>query len=483
MKRRDFLCCAAAGAAACAHSSLGAPLAASPTAATASSPPPPPPAWLAKRKILVMPSDDWGDCSIVPNADAYEALFRHPKLGKWLNETPAGMSLKRWLPCTLEDALHMRKLYDVLEKNKGGDHRPCVLQPNYVVGAPDYEAIAKADFKEFKDISIVEGRPSRWQREGFVEAAREGYQRGVFQPEYHQRLHHMSPTIWLETLRASDEVGQITRFLFSHQMYHWSPHVPEYQDMPIQEQYEWVRVGFERFRQLFGRIPHSVIASDAVPGTEEVWALLGLKVRDGKANMDNQDQLFGGPSSAKPDSTQDQNNKMGTYNKYLRMTYMNRNGNFEPMVRREEQTVDETIAESISVVERRWQAGQPAVIGYHRQNAAMLDPADSDKGIDALDRFLGQLLKRHPDMVSMGLCELAQLYRGGTSAMHYGHDIVCRNYSGQPRSISVPLPDGEAPREVRDLRADKVLRSDVVDGMLIFEAPEGDFIVETVRKS
>jgi len=66
-----------------------------------------------KKKVLVMPSDDWGDCSIVPDREAYEAVFGHPKLGRWLKKTPAGQSLMRWLPCTLEDAEHMRKLYDL----------------------------------------------------------------------------------------------------------------------------------------------------------------------------------------------------------------------------------------------------------------------------------------------------------------------------------------------------------------------------------
>ena len=431
-----------------------------------------------EKKVLVMPSDDWGDCSIVPDMTAHEALLAHPKIGKWLRDTPAGQGLMRWLPCTLEDAEHMRKLYDVLEKNRCGDNRPAVLQPNYVVGAPDYEAIEGSDFREYKDISIVEGRPSRWERDGFDKAAREGYMRGVFQPEYHQRLHHMSPLIWLERLHDSGEVGEVTRFLFSHQMYHWTPHIAEYQDMPIQEQYEWVKEGFERFRQLFGHIPHSVIASDACPGTEEVWALLGLKVRDGKAGMDNQDRISGGPSPNKPDSTRDPNNRMGTFNKYLQMTYMNRNGNFEPMVRRDEQPIDDTIAESVDVVERRWKANLPAVIGYHRQNAAMLDPTDSDKGIEALDRFLGELLAKHPEMVCMGLYEVAQLYRTGSSAVRYGKDIVCRNYGGKRCLLRVSLRNSEAPEVVLDLRTENVIPHDIENGQLVFECEEGDYVVK-----
>ncbi|NOX55857.1 MAG: hypothetical protein GXP27_15725 [Planctomycetes bacterium] len=83
----------------------------------------------------------------------------------------------------------------------------------------------------------------------------------------------------------------------------------------------------------------------------------------------------------------------------------------------------------------------------------------------------------------MGLYELAQLCRTGTSAVRYGEQIICRNYMSGARRLTVPLHDREMPREAYDLRTEKTFRPGVEGGSLALEVPPGDFAIQLVQES
>ena len=107
--------------------------------------------------------------------------------------------------------------------------------------------------------------------------------------QYHARLHHSSPHLWLEILRGGHEDTDIYRVLFDNNIYEFNRHLPEYERMPIREQLDWVSVGVTTFQRTFGMAANCAVNSDAIPGTEESWALCGIRVRSLKSAVTNTD--------------------------------------------------------------------------------------------------------------------------------------------------------------------------------------------------
>jgi len=404
--------------------------------------------WKAK-KAIVIESDDWGGCTRTSAPDI-ETSRKADAIWAKVEDRFA-----RWKRGTLETREHMQRLFDFLLSFKGGDGRPVVMTPMYLVGNPDFDAIERGGFAEYIDIGIDEGFPHRWEREGLIEKAREGMKLGIWFPEYHGRTHHYHGQRWVDTLRKGED--EVLMEFFKLRMFGISRKSVglEYDDMSEAEQFEWVKVGFERFRRCFGYSPHFVINHDGTDVTERVWSRLGVI---GRLNAGFKNTL------------------MGAYNEQLGLTYLVRNAKLDPLGMPGSET-EFGFSEARAAVETAWRNNQPAIVSTHRKNFASLDEEEDKNSWQQFEAFLGWVAREHPDAVYMTDYEVVQLYRRGVSAVRYGDGVVVRNYTGAKRSVTVDLPEGAQPHEVIRLPDGRTVKFSSGEEGVVLEVGDGDYLV------
>lgn len=378
-----------------------------------------------KHKAVVFESDDWGNCGTCPDVETLERVRQHPVVAE-----DAAKRGSVWRADTLEDTAEMEALFEVLERHRGGDARAAVFTAFYPTCNPDYDAIRESGFTEYHDIPIDRGWSQGWASEGAIPMARVGMRRGIWFPEFHARLHHSSPHTWLDILRGPHEETDVYRFLFDNHIYYFNRHLPEHDGMTVREQYAWLRPAVEAFERAFGVGPTCGVNSDAIPGTEEVYAILGIRVRCLRSVVLNSGQQVRPYGKNKPDGTMDGTNVMGTHNRFSDLVYLNRNAFFETSA-----SGPEAIDESFRAIVNCWQRNEPAVTSTHRVHYASLNPDLRRTGLDHLDQLLGCLGSEYPDVVYLTSWEVAQLCRFGTSAARFDDTWVLRNYTAEPQRV------------------------------------------------
>ena len=404
--------------------------------------------WQA-HKAVVFESDDWGNCGMCPDPDTMERVRQHPRVQQTIADRGG-----RWISIetTLEQVADLDALFDVLQRHRGADGQPAVFTAFYPTANPDYDAIRKSNFTEYHDIPIDAGWSQGWRSDGSIAAARDGMSRGLWCPEFHARLHHCSPKTWLEILRGGHDDTDVYRMLFDNHVYEFDRHLPEYERMTIREQLDWLRPAVDAFERAFGVRAMCAVNSDAIPGTEESYALCGIRTRCLKSVVLNNGRQVRPYGKGKPDSVMDATNPMGRYNRFLDLVYLNRNAFFEVAAGR-----PEVLDEGYQAILGCWQRGEPAVVSTHCAGYCSNVPEVAPQGRAMLDELLGRLIAEHPDMVFMTSWEVAQLCRVGTSAARYGESWVLRNYGAAEAAIAAhasgPAVDLRSGREFAPVEA------------------------------
>jgi len=377
-----------------------------------------------QHKAIVFESDDWGNCGTCPNVETLERIRQHPMVAA--DEKKRGGF---WRTDTLEDTAQLSALFEVLERYQGGDNRAVVFTPFYPTCNPDYDAIRASGFSEYHDIPIDRGWSQGWSSDGAIPMALDGMRRGIWFPEFHARLHHSHQHNWLEILRGPHEETEIYRFLFDNHIFYYDRHLPEYEGMNIREQLDWLRPAVGAFERAFGVRPTCAINSDGIPGTEESYALLNIRVRCMRSIVQNTGRQV---ACGKPNSTMDDTNLMGTYNQFLDLVYLNRNAFFETSA-----GSPKDIDESFQTIVNCWERNEPAVTSTHRVHYCSLEPTFLRKGLAHLDELLARIAREHPDAVYLTSWEVAQLCRFGVSAARFADNWVLRNYTTEAQHVAM----------------------------------------------
>lgn len=387
-----------------------------------------PPRWEIRHTIdwqrfpaVVFESDDWGACETVRNAGDAAAL---QPLWDEVLERP------RPILSTLETPADLSRLYETLGGVTGADGLPAVFTAFTCTGNPDFDAIRETG--EYRDIGIDEGVPSGWQRGDLLSAWRDGVARGVHAPEFHGNLHHTSPVTLMELLHEDGPEGRLARESFDREAYCQGRHVPEFEGMTVREQLAWNRTGIERFARAFGFRPACAITSDALPETEVIWALLGIRAVCLKNCRVNSGQVVVYPT--KPWNNQDPNVPLGAYDPVIDVVYMVRNAFFECAA-----NPDQSADVVLDVIRARWSENEPAIISTHRANYVSLDPARAETGFAELRRLLRSLSADTPARF-LTTAEVADIYRQGWSLRSCGDRRILRVYAEDPEPIRVPRP-------------------------------------------
>lgn len=396
-----------------------------------------------RHRAVVFEGDDWGSCEFARNRADADVLAS-------MLETVAGAVVGIHLAGTLETPQDLNRLYGILAGARGADGQRAVFTAFVCVGNPDYAAVRASGFNAYADIGIDAGVPPGWERGDVVGAWRTGMAQGVFAPEFHSNLHHTSPELWLERLRAEGAKGDFARAAFERSVFTQTEHLPEFARMNVRRQADWVRTGVERFTRVTGYAPACAVTSDACPVTETVWSIHGIRTVGLKRCVDHDDRAI--VYHSKPWNNQDRHSPMGAYNAVNDLVYLNRNVFFECASGAPDQLAEAVLP----VIRRRWAANEPAVICTHRANYVSLNPAIPESGFRELASLLGALSRAGARFITSA--ELGDLYRNGWSVRRVGESRIVRKWSDDAGEIRLrppvrsvtSLPDGKDMKAVGD---------------------------------
>ncbi len=361
----------------------------------------------AEYPVVVIESDDWGACELIPSADLqenYNALMK--KYGKNSESGSSG----------LETPDEMRELFAILTKHKGADGNSAVFTAYTAMGNPDFDAIKANNFTKYIDIPINKGFPAPWQGEGIIDTMLKGMKLGVWQPEYHAMLHHTSPRLWLKLLNENSPDGELARELFEMRSYYQMKHIPEFHGYNIHEQYDMISTGFRRFKETFGYAPNAAVTSDAFPETELVWQALGINTIPLKNCRVNTGEVVVYPT--KPWNMQDVYAKIGDCSKIADACFLTRNVFLE---------VGNSLDEAVTTVSKVLKIyKEPVVISSHRANYCGFDRDVVKQRLERLDAVLSELDKM--GVYYLTSAELSSIYRKGCSARKVGSKTLFRKW-------------------------------------------------------
>lgn len=386
--------------------------------------------WQAVRGVA-FESDDWGLCGFVPAASAWDGLA--------LDSLRTGRVPDVYWNSTLEDSGAVADLATLLAQYQGRDGLPALLQPNYIVSSRHFEItatgsenIAGDSWRQY-DLPAL---PPFYQRPGLWLAVAEAVRQGVWWPELHGAFHYDPRHRELAVARNRAARVAATRGI-----------LPFPGSMRAWELGPWrSRADLERelshscdvFATLFGRRPGSVMAPDYTWDNrcEELWQEQGLAVIQGKRQQRHPRYRRGTWLHRLRKTVARAWSRLV----HPRLTYLERNCEFEPLQAGDTRQVTSDCLEQIR---RAWGQGEPAIVETHRINFVHTDPALSTRGRQALAGLLAELAGGKSD-AAMFLTdqEMAQLYRTGTSWAVRGPRLVVRNLTHGRRLVAVPaIPD------------------------------------------
>jgi hypothetical protein len=407
---------------------------------------------------VIFESDDWGACenSKDLNTAAKLAEIWHDLYKK-----------KKHSDSTLESINDLENLYLTLERFQGVDGLPAVFTAFACVGNPDYQAIRENGFTEYKDIGIDSGVPAGWERGNLPQKWREGITRGVFAPEFHANLHHTSPVLLMERLKALGKEGEVAKKAFDLSIYSQGVHLPEYDGMNVREQHKWVKTGVERFVRAVGYIPSVAVTSDAYPITETIWSINGIRVVSLKNSKLNSGEIV--VYGNKPWNNQDVYTPLGGYNEVDDLVYLSRNVWFEQFLTDESQNAEAVLR----VSKKRWEENEPAIISTHRIHYASLNKERMNKSLAELKKLLsGFVMVKGVHFLTSA--ELGSIYRNGWSIRQIGKRRILRKWSSNSPEIRIKgkINSITSIPERRDYSA-------ILDGEFsVCKLPVGDYIID-----
>lgn len=402
---------------------------------------------------VVVESDDWGACETAST----HAQWRKLQSAELLRDSP-------FAAATLEYANTMNRLQSLLQAYRGPDGQSAVITAFACLANPDYNKIEKGGFQHYHDIPIDRGFPSKWRRPGLASAWASAMHAGVFHPEFHTRLHHTHPGVWLQHLRDGDKRA---RALFKQQVYVQGSHIPEYQGMNPACQHRWVEQAVETFIRWTGYRPSAGVTSDATPVTEIIWRAHGIRTFCLRNFRNERGEVIVYPS--KPWNNQNPYTPMGGWNPQSDTVYLRRNVDFECGWK-----VPETAA-VVDQIKRQWDSNEPAVLNMHRVNLVCFNKSLQERGWQNFEALL-QAMQSMGNVRFLTSSEAGDIYRQGWSARKTGDRLLLRVLGPAEGRLNL----NREPLDIEALTGGKV-RGSLTTGSWCFKATRGDYLLKLAR--
>jgi len=349
------------------------------------------------RRIVVFESDDWGGIRM-PSVAVYNALIKKglPVQHDHFSRLDSNASS--------ED---LASLFSVLTKHKDGNGKHPVFTFNVTTGNPDFDKIRRHDYTRFFMEPFYE--TLKRSRPDALSLWKEGMDGGLMFPQFHGR-EHVHQQRWLDSLRSGDEK---IRTAFDYEVFGLRSDVDSAEyfmaayDYPGQEacvyQQQSLTEGLDIFEQFFGFVPKSFIPPCYIssPAVLDYLFKQGVVALQGKIIHLFPQGMDGGRRSYKRYWR-----KSGLNSKTGRVNLV-RNCFFEPSSKPGFDWVDYCLKR----MEVAFKWGKPVVIDTHRVNyIGQLVESNRTSNLNLLNKLLGEMLKKWPDIAFMHSEQLVNLY-------------------------------------------------------------------------
>ncbi len=316
-----------------------------------------------KQPIVIFQSDDWGMVRS-PENNHFISNFGEPKI---------------WAYDQLESVEELELIFQLLSKYKDANNNPPLIEANFIVSNPDFEATQENGYQSIilKPISEYSELIKKWN---------EGIKNRIFIPQYHGRLHFNSDKM-LSMIQNDIESKALFDLhlhggLNNYKKGKWTLH-SEYQkwedgsELPYNQLLQWIEEGLLDFFNAFGYYPKSTIAPQYVfaPTTAKAFAELGFQVIQG-TNM----------QTYKKDGFKILR-KIPTGSRYYKgLIALGRNVKFEPSRDNDYWNYESAIKKCRMLINKKI----PVIIDSHRINYV---GKFGEEGREALDKLIGDLTK------------------------------------------------------------------------------------------
>lgn len=352
-----------------------------------------------RRKIVVFSVDDYGNVRL----DSAAARA---------NLDAAGLKIYSRFDKldTLETKADLEQLYEVLASVKDKNQNPAVFTPFALPCNIDFEKMESEDYREFhyetlpetylklaaKNPQAYDGAWALWQ---------EGIANGLMKPQFHGR-EHLNLSIFNDQLQKRDP--QLLTALqnrsftsISDEGYPTMQSTAAFDFWDAAENEKFVPIlkdGLNQFEQVYGyrsnhftppvySIHHSLFATLKQNGIDYIDLGLVRKEHQGFGKYKSEINYTGKQT---PED----------------LSIIVRNVVFEPT---EDRGID-WVAFTMKQIEAAFRWNKPANISSHRVNfCGHIDPGNREKGLSALKKLLGEIVKKWPDVEFMSADAAAKI--------------------------------------------------------------------------
>ncbi len=349
--------------------------------------------WKTKRKIVIFSVDDYGNVRI----DSKEARK---------NMDSAGLKVATHFDYydSLEDEQDLLQLYDTLSSVKDKNGQYAIFTPFAMPANIDFEKVIASGYQEF----YYELLPDTFNKlngyERVNDLIKEGIAKRLFLPQFHGR-EHLNLKVFKENLNSGDKatIESLNNRSYTGitSNYPTISYTAAFDFDQFEENYAFDNIiteGLEAFEKVYG---YKSIHFNAPGGREHPYIHKALH-QSGIKYIDTPWIKSEHQGNGKFKRVI---NYTGKKNK-LAQAYIVRNCVFEPTV---ENGVD-WVALCLQQVEMAFRWNRPANISSHRVNfCGHIDPANRQKGLQALRQLLHKIVQRWPDVEFMAANELGDL--------------------------------------------------------------------------
>lgn len=353
-----------------------------------------------KRKLVVIESDDWGSLR-TKNKD-----FRR-KINAINSKISDDIYVQYDSIATKEDLL---ALFEVLNSVRDINGNPACLTANVCTANPDFEKIKASNFEKFYYKPFTKTLEEYSEDTKLFDIWKTGIESKVFIPQLHGR-EHVHALAWLSELRAGHQdllkAFELESWGIPYQAYlaqrrHNLQAALDVYNLEGEQSFQdkWIMDSTQIFEKHFG-----FKAKSFVPPAYTWHSNINKTLNQCHIKSLQGIKLQYQPKSHKLGYTK-KLHYIGENDKKNTLIYTTRNAFFEPDTAPDKDWIDIVLRG----VELAFEKNQPAIIGSHRLNfIGRLDENHRDKNLILFQRFLKQLVKKHPDIEFIDSADLAEI--------------------------------------------------------------------------
>ncbi|OYQ43952.1 polysaccharide deacetylase family protein [Flavobacterium aurantiibacter] len=351
------------------------------------------PGFLTTKKIVVLESDDWGSIRM-PSSKSYDNLIA---AGFDLGSGAGGRYNKY---DTLASKQDLEALFECLSSVKNSRGESAKLTAVSLVANPDFVKIRESGFSNYYYEPFTTTL-KRYGKEDAFPLWKQGFDAGVFVPEFHGR-EHLNISSWMRALQDHDHEA---RTAFDEGLWGYNitsnKRIKTFQaafdlefNSDLATQMEVIEDGLKLFEEIHGRkarffvppngpINDSLLTVAAKCGIEYVSTSKVHAEVLGEGRIKKHYRYIGMRNSSK-------------------QTYLTRNAFFEPTAAKGDE-----IGKCLDDINLAFTCFKPAIISTHRVNfIGGLNEENRNNSLDSLKQLLRRIVKKWPDVEFMTSTEL-----------------------------------------------------------------------------